>query len=371
MRVSCGGIVRHGLPLVAALLLLSGAQAADVGITAAAAPPQVVFTRLAGVNLRQEATVALQSGENRFLVDFGRSDIDPATLQLRVLEPAQGVAVLGQDLPARQPGQAIFIVRAMQPVTARLALAYALKGLEAEVAYSALLVPQKQTLTLDSQVTLRNNSKQPLPAAQVLLPGGRVLSTALEVGQSVQQRFFRHADVPYQLGYLYDNTRYKDSVRALVKLKRDSSADFDKLPLPAGKVRVFTATAGNMPSFVAEGSAKYTPAHEALELDLGNVPEITVVRTKLRGDQVNARTDVYKKLALFDLDEEYQLVVENRRAAPVTIAFDEHIPGDWQITKSTVPCQKLDAGTVELTLTLEPGQKTQMNYVVRRLNVEP
>jgi len=41
--------------------------------------------------------------------------------------------------------------------------------------------------------------------------------------------------------------------------------------------------------------AQYTPAHEKVEWDLGIVPEITVLRTKLRGDQVNQHTDVYKK----------------------------------------------------------------------------
>lgn len=371
MRVSSGSVVGRGLLLAVGVSLLATARAADVGITATTQPPQVVFTRLAGVHLRQEARVQLQPGDNRFLVDFGRYEIDPATLDLRVLEPAEGVQVMGRDFSPRQPGQVVFLLRAAQPTNARLSVNYALKGLESEVSYSILLAPQSQTLALEAQVALRNNSKQPLPQAQVLLPGGHVLGTGLELGQSVQQRFFRCEAIPYQVRYLYDNTRYKDSVRAILKLERGGSSDFDKLALPAGKVKVFAPTAGNAPGFVAEATAKYAPAHEALELDLGTVPDITILRTKLRGDQANARTDVYKKLALFDLDEEYELEVENHRAAPVTIAFDEHIPGEWQITKANVPWQKLDAGTVELTLKLEPGQKTKMNYVVKRLNVEP
>lgn len=371
MRVPPAQVVRFGLLLAVGVLLTALAQAAEVGMMAAAQPPQIVFTRLAGVQLRQDAPVQLQAGENRFLVDFGRYDIDPATLDLRVLEPAQGVQVVGRGFSPRLPGQVVVVLRAAQAVNARLCLSYAFKGLESEVTYSALLAPQAQTLALEAQLRLRNNSKQPLPQAQVLLPGGRPLNTGLDLGESVQQLFFRYEGIPYQVGYLYDNTRYKDSVRAILKMGRDGAGDFDKLPLPAGKLRVFAPTAGNAPSFVAEAAAKYTPAHERIEVDLGIVPEITVLRTKLRGDQVNARTDVYKKLALFDLEEEYQLEVENHRAGAVTIAFDEHIPGEWQILKANAPYQKLDAGTVELTMKLDPGQKTKMNYVVKRLNVEP
>lgn len=371
MRVSPARFVRCGLLLAVGVLLTTLTVAAEVGMTPVGGTPQIVFTRLAGVNLRQEAPVQLQAGENRFLVDFGRYDIDPATLDLRVLEPAQGVAVVGRDFPARQPGQVVFLLRAAQAANARLCLSCALKGLESEVSYTALLTPPTQTLALEAQVSLRNNSKQPFSQVQVLLPGGHQLTTGLDLGQSVQQRFFRREGIPYQVTYLYDNTRFKDSVRAILELDRGGASDFDKLPLPAGKAKVLAGGADTAANFIADTTVKYAPAHENVELDLGIVPEITVLRTKLRGDQGNVRTDVYKKLALFDLEEEYELQVENHRAGAVTIAFDEHIAGEWQLVKASVPSQKLDAGTLEFTLKLDPGQKTKLNYVVKRLNVEP
>ncbi|MHB8996765.1 MAG: hypothetical protein ACYC63_16070 [Armatimonadota bacterium] len=355
------------------LLIAAGqtAIAADLGTVISAEAPQIVFTSQAGVHLRQVAQAQLQAGNNAFLLDFGRSDIDPATLELRVLEPAEGVTIMGSDFPARQPGQVKFVVRASQPVKARLRLSYGLKGLESEVGYLMSLSPREQTLTLEAQVTLRNNGKQPLEQAQIILPGGHCLKTSLGLGQSLQQSLFRQEAISYQTGYLYDNSRFKDSVRAIMKVIRDGSGDFARVSLPAGKVRVFAPTAGNLPTFVAETNLKHTPAHEKLELDLGIVPEITVLRTKLRGDQVNVRTDVYKKLALFDVEEEYQLEIENHRQGPVTLLVDEHVPGEWQVLKASVPYQKLDAGTLELTVKLEAGQKAKVNYGFKRLNVEP
>jgi hypothetical protein len=332
--------------------------------------PQIVFTRQSGVVLRREFAVQLQTGSNHFVFDFGRYDVDPSGLNLRILQPAEGVQVVGREISARQPGQATFLLEARQPGEARLRLSYPLKGLEAEIAYTALLAPRQQTLALEAQVTLRNGSKQALPEVQVILGSGHRVTAGLDQGESVQQTLFRQESIPYQSAYLYDNSRFKDSVRACARLKRDGTAEFDQLPLPAGKLRAFVAT-GSSPTFIGESSIKYTPAHEKVEVDLGAVPDITVVRTRLRADQQNAKTDIYRKLVLFDLEDEWELQLENHRLNPATVLLDEHIPGEWQMQKVSGPFEKLDAGTIEFAVKLAPGEKTKLNYVAKRLNVEP
>ena len=352
------------------MLMMGMASGAELGTVAAPSRPEIVFTRQAGAVLRREFAVQVQTGSNRFVFDFGRYEIDPAGLNLRVLQPTEEVQVAGREISVRQPGQAVFLLEAKRPGQARLRLSYPLKGLETEVAYTALLAPRQQTLTLEAQVTLRNGSKQALPEVQVVLGSGHRLTAELDQGQSVQQTLFRQEGVPYQSAYLYDNSRFKDSVRALVRLQRDGTGDFDQLPLPAGKLRAFVTTASS-PTFIGESSIKYTSAHEKLEVDLGGVPDLTVVRTRLRADQVDARTDVYRKLVLFDLEEEWELQIENHRLNPVTVLLDEHIPGEWQMQKVSGPFEKLEAGSIEFAVKLAPGEKTKLSYVVKSLNVEP
>lgn len=356
--------------LPAALVLVLAAHAAEVGTLAVAQAPQVTFTRQAGVVFAQQVSVNLETGSNRFAFDFGRYDIDPATVELRVLQPAEGVRLAARELPARRPGQAVFVLEAQQATAATVRLTYVLKGLEAEVAYTALLSPAQSTLILDAQLTLRNNGKQPLSGVQMRLVGGHRLSTDLAVGESLQQRLFRCEGLPYQVANLYDLTRFKESPHALVTLARQGSESFDNLSLPAGKLRAFRAGV-EPPTLIAETAVKYTPAHEPLELDLGPIPEVSTQRLRLRGDQVNTRSDVYKKLVMFDLEEEWELQLQNHRPTPVTLYLDEHIAGEWQILKSSVPYEKLEAGTARFTLTLGPGEKTKFSYVSKRLNVEP
>jgi len=86
----------------------------------------------------------------------------------------------------------LFLLRAERATDCRLRLSYALKGLEAEVSYTALLAPRQQTLTLEAQLALRNNSKLPLPQTQVRLPSGHRLTASLDLGQSIQQVLLRY-----------------------------------------------------------------------------------------------------------------------------------------------------------------------------------
>lgn len=362
--------LRYGISM---LLLLCGvgARATEAGALLTLQAPEVVFTQQAGVYLRQEGTAQLAKGENRLLFDFRQLDVDPASVDLRLMGAPAGVQVVGQQLPGKDTGQMLWLVQAQQPTTARLRLAYAVKGLEGEVVYVATLKPAQQQLALEAQVALKNASKESLRQVQVVLASGHKLNTSLEQGQTIQQRLFRFDDIPYEVSYLYDNSRFKDSVRMILTLRRDGDNAFDRLSLPAGRIKVYSSAAGATPSFVAEGTIPYIPRRELVELDLGTAPELTVVRTKLRGEQVNVRSDVYRKLAIFDLEEEYEFEIENHRAGRVALVVQEHVPGEWQMLKNSADYEKKDAGTLEFRLPLPPGQTTKFGYTVKRLNVEP
>lgn len=364
-------MLRHAAFLIVILLISGATIASEVGTVASLEAPQVYFTRQAGVYLRHETKMALPQGPSCFLFDFARLDIDPTTLELRVLAPREKVQVSGWQFVSGNSGQIVWQLQAAEAVTARLLLSYQVKGLESEVNYNATLNPAAQTLTLEAQVTLRNTGKLTIPPVLVNLPTNRQLKVSLDPGQSVQQRLLQFGDIPYQAQYLYDNTRFGNSVRAYLRLPRAGSATFDKLLLQAGKIKVFAPSAEAFPTFVAESSIPYIPAHEQITIDLGSVPEITVTRSRLRGDQTNVRTDIYTKLVLFDIEEEYELQIENHRATPLTLTVQEHVPGEWRMIKSTVPGEKLDAGTIEFVIKLDPDQKTKLNYTVKRLNVEP
>jgi len=342
------------------------AQPTDLGTAIPAAAPSVFFTRGAGVHACQDLAVQLERGENRLLLDVAALETDPATVRARVLEPAGKVRVTALTT-GPQPGQVVASVCADEAGPARLRLAYEIKFLQADTLYNLLLDPARQQMKLQADVAVRNNGKHDLMQAKVTLPQGQQTALSLRAGETVQQQLFVLPDVPYEITYLYDISRFKEAVRTLLTVPAEARA---QAPLPAGKARLYAPGAGGR-AFVAEATVPYVPAGEKLELDLGAAPELAVLRTRLRSDQVNVRTDVYRKLALFDLEEEFELELSNQRPGPVTLVVREHVAGDWQLLKSSQPAQQTDSGTLEFTVRLPAGAKEKLTYTIKRLNVEP
>jgi len=359
--------MRSALLLIAALTAgFAVAQATDLGTTVALGAPTVCFTRSAGVHAARDMTAQLEQGENRLTLDTAALETDPATVRARVLEPAGQVRIVATTT-GPQPGMVVLTVGADAPTRARLRLSYEVKFLQADTLYGLLLNPAQQKLDLQADLTVRNNGKHDLTGAKLTLPQGQQTTVSLQAGQTVQQQLFGLPEMAYQIVYLYDNNRFKDAVRTLLAVSAEARL---KTPLPAGKARIYAPGPGGR-AFVAEAGVPYVPAGEKLELDLGVAPELAVLRTRLRSDQVNVRSDVYRKLALFDLEEEFELELSNQRPGPVTVLVREHVAGDWQLLKGSHPSEQTDSGTLEWTIRLAGGAKEKLGYTVKRLNVEP
>jgi hypothetical protein len=362
-------------PFLAALAVsVALAQSSTLGLIVRPAAPTILFTRGAGVHVRQTLTVQLARGENRLLVDTAALQTDPAGVTLRVLEPAEsrgaGVSparVLGAT-PGQPPGRMVWTLAAEAPTAATLRLGYEITYLKADVAYRLLLNPAANTLAVEATLTIVNNGKSDLPPSRMVFPQGHETTTALPAGQTVQQQLFALRTLPYEIRYLYDVNRFKDTVHAMLLLPADAAR---RTALPAGRARLFAAAAGAPPTFVADASLPYVASGEQFELDLGAAPEIAILRSRLRSEQVNVRTDIYHKLALFDLEEDYELEISNHRPGPIALLVREHPAGDWQLTKSSMPGRQTDSATVEFALRLPAGAKEKLTFSTKRLNAEP
>ena len=360
--------MRIATTLMAALAVSAAlAQSSSLGLVVQPATPTILFTRGAGVHVRQTLQVQLARGENRLLVDATALQTDPAGVTLRVLEPAAGVRVLGAAL-GQPAGRMIWTVAADQPTTASLRLGYEITVLKAEVSYRLLLNPAASTVAVEATLTITNGGKADLPQSKMIFPQGHETTAALPAGQTVQQQLFALPALPYEIRYLYDYNRFKDAVHAMLLLPESNER---RTALPAGRARIFAPGAGAVPTFVADASLPYVASGEKLELDLGTAPEVTVLRNRLRSDQVNVRTDVYRKLALFDLEEDYELEISNHRTGPIALTVREHPAGDWQLTKSSVPGQQTDSATLDFALRLAANAKEKLSFSTKRLNAEP
>lgn len=359
------------LQVLLVLTLIPTAWAGEVGLSATFGAPCLVVTRQAGVHVMREVEVPLAAGQNRLSFDFAQVAADPATANLTVLSPSSGVKLVELQQSGSDAARPVWVLEAAAPATCRLRLAYAVKGMDTSLSYGVALQPTTRTLSLEGFLSLRNGSSETFTNTTVVIPSGQRLTVDLKPGATVQQRLFGFADLPYEASYLYDNSRFRDSVRAIVTVARAANGELNRQSLPAGPVKVTAAGPDGLASFVADTSLPYSPPQEKIELDLGAVPEITTTRVRVRSDQRNAQSDIYRKPVLFDLEEQYDLTFENHRPAAAAVRVIEHVSGQWELLRSSLPGQKTDTGTVEFAQRLQPGEKQVLSYTVKRLNVEP
>ncbi len=358
--------------LWALLVLATGsAYCSQIGLISRFGSPRLVVTRQAGVHVLRESVIPLVPGENRLTFDFASVGADPATSRLSVATPAEGVRIVQEIQPPGEPNRSVWVLQADAPAAARLRLAYAVKGLETTTTYRMTLHPADSTLDLDCDLTLRHGGPEPFPDAEVVLPSGRRLTADLGIGETILLNLQRYAQIPYQAYYLCDFSRYQTAVHAVLRVAREGTAELDTCALPAGPLKVYAPGADGLLATITEAALPYVPPHEPLEVDLGPAPEVSMSRTRVRAVQLNERTDVYRRVVLYDLEEQFDLGLANRRGGPTELKVRESIPGQWTMVRESRPSHRLDASTVEYTLTLQAGESAVISYTVKRLNVEP
>lgn len=352
--------------------LASGfAHGAEIGLLPQFGSPRLIMTRQAGVHVARELQVSLGVGTSRLSFDFARVGADAATGRLSVVAPTDGVRIVQEMHPSGETARSVWVVQSEAPASARLRLTYAATGLETTTAYRMTLHPADGVLDLDCDLMLRNGGPEPFADAEVVLPSGQRVTADLAIGETVLLRLQRCEQVPYQAHYLGEFSRYQTAVHAILQIARDGADELAARALPAGPLKVYSPGADGLTAAITETTLPYLPPHEPLEVDLGAVPEVGMSRTRVRAEQLNEKTDVYRRVVLYDLEEQFDLAFTNHRTGPIELRVRESIPGQWQMVRESHESRRLDANTVEYTLSLKPGEGATVSYTVRRLNVEP
>jgi hypothetical protein len=125
------------------------------------------------------------------------------------------------------------------------------------------------------------------------------------------------------------------------------------LPLPAGRMRVFDGD-----DLLGEASLGHTPANAKVELALGTVFDLTAERR---------REDFQLDRDGRTMTETITVTVRNAKAEAATVQVREALPRwtDWEITRSSVPAEKLDAQLAGFALQVPAGGEAQLSYTVR------
>lgn len=283
---------------------------------------------------------------------------------------------------------------------------YLTGGISWRADYICVLDAKEKFASVDGWVTLDNKSGATYPNASLKLVAGEVRTTQdqaafkavqmraptvlAEAGVEEQPVFEYHsyelarrttladneqkqigllsaASVPISKSYVFEvadghygyetyaGKKETGDVKIIVEFQNKAAAGLG-IPLPAGKVRVYKASADKRVDFVGEDTIEHTPRDETVRLYVGNAFDLVGERTV---------TD-YKKTGTNSYEEACCIRLRNHKDEDVEITALERFAGEWTIL-SCVPSsyQKLDASTAAFKVKVPKGKEVEILYRVR------
>jgi hypothetical protein len=160
-----------------------------------------------------------------------------------------------------------------------------------------------------------------------------------------------------------------EPVRAAVQvwytLQRARGSAFGDRPLPAGTAQIYQSDAAGRLQLIGEAATGHTPAGRDVRVHAGDAFDITAerVQTDYRQEQLPAarrgapsRTRVTASM---------RVTLTNAKAEAVTVDVREAHLGEWRVTGSSVPAEKLSASEVRFRMAVPANGEATLTYTVQ------
>ena len=155
-----------------------------------------------------------------------------------------------------------------------------------------------------------------------------------------------------------DNSQFSKDVAIYWEMMNDEASGLG-MPLPAGKMRFYRSddADGNL-EFVGENTIDHTPRNERVRVYTGNAFDLVGERKITdfsRADRQNW------------MRESIEVTVKNRSKEPKTIVVRENLWrwSNWEIQEPSMEFKKIDAQTIEFTVSLQPDEEKKVTYAAR------
>lgn len=360
------------------------AMAAQLTTVADFGPPQIRLQATEVLRMTRACTLPLRAGENRIAMPVDALGITPADAWIEV-EPADVTRVMDMQTDPQAPTVATWRVQATCDVDARVSVTYPVKGLSWAAEYLATLrADGGMDLAGSLRVTngvgrdLRNarlvgdgfTAELSVAAGETVTRALPELTVSLPAGALERTLIFdaaRHGDAPVELLAVRPAERLQPTFGGVPIIGRLFAP---RRSLPAGSLRLYASPeAGG--GLIATATIPYIPPGEVAEIPLGPASAITVTRTRAEAKEVNKRLDAANKVALYDLQERWELEARNLRPEPVELLVRERHEGFWVLEQADIQPEREDAETLLFRLTLAPGERRTLTYRIRHQGRQP
>ena len=189
--------------------------------------------------------------------------------------------------------------------------------------------------------------------------------TTIKDKQTKQLSLLSAADVPVDKRFIYYGaadyfrTQYgvpisNQKVGVYLDLKNSKDNRLG-VPLPKGKVRVYKADTSGSRQLIGEDWIDHTPKDERIKIKMGDA--FDVVGERVQRD--------WKKIGSSLYEVEWDITLRNHKKEAVTVEVIEPVPGDWEVLRSTIPHEKVEAFTMRFRVPVPKEGETKLTYRTR------
>jgi hypothetical protein len=324
-----------GTPLFPEALIRSATQA-DVVLDAARARPRTELA-FVGQGMTWEAVYqAILTGQSASVT--GTATV---TSQAMRADSAQVQLVAGSIRRARlrQPNQDRFELAAV--VVA-----------EGTAVAEEEAVGETHVYTLPDPITIEPG----VPVATALFP---------RVNTAVSQEFVVPGVLPWR-GYIGAQPgESRPPVQTWYTMRRSRGSPFGDRPLPGGTVQLYLADAAGRLQLIGESAIGHTPAGRDLRVQSGDAFDLTVerVQTDYAMEQIPpARRGLP---ATQRVTASYRVTLTSAKAEAVTVDVREVHWGEWRITASSIPAEKLSSSEFRFRVPVPANGTATLTYTVQ------
>jgi len=195
--------------------------------------------------------------------------------------------------------------------------------------------------TMGRPTTINNNETK-----QVSLLEGTGVPVVKRYVVNGQAFYYRNAHNP--------GAPLKDDVQVFYQFKNEAKAGLG-MPMPAGVVRVYQADSKSSLQFVGEDRVAHTPKDEAVNIKIGHAFDVVAERKQVD----------FQKIASNVYEVEFEIVLRNHKATPVTVEVNEPVGGTWRVLSSSYTWTKTDAWAVQFKVPVAVDGTSTLRYRVR------
>ena len=363
---------------VAAFLLLGSSAMARTKLVALPEREAVTirFDNPSATLVEEERVLTLQEGENQVDFSWKGVQIDPESIRLALLSHPDKVTLLSVAYP---PGEAALVwrIHSTGAWEEKVRISYLLSYIDRLVTYKGIASKDEKTIDLDAFLVLRNFSGEDFKDAVMDLGQGEPFSGDTSHEETRQVHILSADGIPVKKTFTWDSARKPWEPKRIegdvgipvhYVIENSGSAGLGKSLLWGGKVRVFQDDGHGSTIFLGEDRADLTPSGGKMRIYIGDSRDVSVTQVKTTDRRINPRPSRHR-IVLYDTAEGIRTQVENFKDSPVTVDLVQHIPGEWEMARTSMPFEKKDANTIVYSVKVPAKGKQTVSFQYNRRNI--